>query len=115
MGNKQLEYSILEYLQKNGPANTFKLAHALETKRDKLLGTLKNLEEGGLVRITTGKAEFLSYPSKERVKNKPKVSKKSKIEKSQEEIENQKLYIEKLEGEIKRLKQRPPKDKAQDN
>jgi len=45
MVNKNSGNSILEYLQKNGAVNTFKLAHFLGIKRDKLLGILKNLEE----------------------------------------------------------------------
>ena len=105
----ELEYRILEYLQKNGATNTFKLAHTLEIKRDNLLKILRNLEERELVRITTGKVEFLSYPSEKRVKKKPEVSEKSKIEKLQEDKENQKLYIEKLKKEIKQLEQRPQK------
>ena len=104
-------HNILEYLQKNGATNTFKLAHVLEIKRDKLLRVLKNLEERGLVRIVTGKVEFLSYPpSKEKKKQKPKVSKeKSEVQTLQEEIEKQKSYTEKLKDQIKKLEQRPPK------
>ena len=103
--------NILEYLQKNGAANTFKLAHVLEIKRDKLLRILKNLEEQELVKIVTGKVEFLSYPtSKEKKKQRPKVSKeKSEIQTLQEEAEKQKLYAEKLKAQIKKLEQRPPK------
>lgn len=108
MVNENSKDSILEYLQKNGATNTFKLAHVLEIKRDKLLGILKNLEKQELVRIITGKAEFLSYsPSRE--KKKLEFSEKSKIEKPQEEKENQKLYAEKLKAQIKKLEQRPPK------
>lgn len=111
MVNKNSGHNILEYLQKNGATNTFKLAHVLEIKRDKLLGILKNLEGQGLVRIITGKVEFLSYPpSKEKKKQKPKVSKeKSEIQTLQEEKEKQKLYIKRLKEEIKKLEQRPPK------
>ena len=126
MVNKNSGYNILEYLQKNKAINTFKLASVLEIKRDKLLGILKNLEEQGLVRIITGKVEFLSYPSSKekssrikslswsakckRKKQKPKVSKeKSEIQNLQEELENQKSYTEKLKEEIKKLEQRPPK------
>ena len=111
MGNKNSEHSILEYLQKNGAANTFKLAHILGIKRDRLLGILKNLEEQELVKIVTGKVEFLSYPpSKEKKKQKPKIPKeKSKVQTLQEEVEKQKLYTEKLKEEIKKLEQRPQK------
>ncbi|MDP3027717.1 MAG: hypothetical protein Q8N63_08485 [Nanoarchaeota archaeon] len=109
MVNENSKDSILEYLQKNGATNTFKLAHVLDIKRDILLGILKNLEKQELVRIITGKVEFLSYPlSKE--KKKPKVSKeKSEIQTLQEEAEKQKLYAEKLKAQIKKLEQRPQK------
>ena len=113
MVNENPEDNILEYLQKNGAANTFKLAHVLEIKRDKLLGILKNLEERELVKITTGKVEFLSYPtSKEKKKQKPKVvipKEKSEIQILQEQAEKQKLYTEKLKDQIKKLEQRPQK------
>ncbi len=113
MVNENSKDSILEYLQKNGATNTFKLAHVLEIKRDKLLGILKNLEEQELVRIITGNAEFLSYPSsKEKKKQKPKVvipKEKSEVQTLQEEVEKQKSYAEKLKYQIKKLEQRPPK------
>lgn len=113
MVNENSGYSILEYLQKNGATNTFKLAHVLEIKRDKLLRILKNLEEQELVKIVTGKVEFLSYPpSKEKKKQKPKgvISKeKSEVQTLQEEVEKQKSYTEKLKDQIKKLEQRPPK------
>ncbi|MDP3027315.1 MAG: hypothetical protein Q8N63_06410, partial [Nanoarchaeota archaeon] len=111
MVDENPEYSILEYLKKNGATNTFKLAHVLEIKRDKLLKILKTLEEQGLVKITTGKAEFLSYsPSREKKKQKPKVSKeKSEVQTLQEEVKKQKLYAEKLKAQIKKLEQRPQK------
>ena len=105
--------SILEYLQKNGAANTYKLAHVLDIKRDILLGILKNLEKQELVRIITGIVEFLSYPSsKEKKKQKPKVvvsKEKSEVQILQEEIEKQKSYTEKLKAQIKELEQRPQK------
>jgi len=111
MVNKNSGHSILEYLQKNGAANTFKLAHVLGVKREKLLGILKNLEEQGLVKIVTGKVEFLSYPaSKEKKRQKPKIvlpKEKSEVQLPKEEVEKQKLYIEKLEAQIKKLKQKP--------
>src|SRR3989338_7538546 len=113
MENENPEYNILEYLQKNGAANTFKLAHVLEIKRDKLLRILKKLEEQELVKIVTGKVEFLSYPpSKEKKKQKPKVvvsKEKPEVQTLQEEKENQKLYIKKLKAQIKKLEQRPQK------
>ncbi len=113
MVNENSGYSILEYLQKNGSTNTFKLAHVLEIKRDKLLRILKNLEEQELVKIVTGKVEFLSYPfSKEKKKIKPKVvvsKKKSDVQTLQEKVEEQKLEIGGLKNKIKKLEQRPPK------
>ena len=110
MVNENSEHDILEYLQKNGATNTFKLAHVLEIKRDKLLRILKNLEEQELVKIVTGRVEFLSYPSEKKVKKKLKVSKeKSEVQTLQEEIEKQKSYTEKLKDQIKKLEQRPPK------
>ncbi len=111
MVNENSRYNILEYLQKNGATNTFKLAHVLDIKREILLGILKNLEEQELVKIVTGKVEFLSYPaSKEKKKQKPKVSKeKSEIQTLQEEAEKQKLYAEKLKAQIKKLEQKPQK------
>ena len=136
MVNRNSGHSILEYLQKNGATNTFKLAHALGIKRDNLLGILKNLEEQRLVKIATGKVEFLSYPvSKEkssrtkplassakrkREKQKPKVSKKrieKKPEDSKEKLETDKLKkgleeknleIRKLKNKIKELQEAPP-------
>ena len=112
MVNKNFGHSILEYLQKNGAANTFKLAHILGIKRDRLLGILKNLEDQELVKIVTGKVEFLSYPlSKEKKKQKPRVvaqKEKSEVQVPKEELEKQKLYIEKLKAQIKKLEQKPP-------
>jgi len=112
MVNENSEHSILEYLQKNGAENTFKLAHVLDIKRDKLLGILKNLEEQGLVKIATGKVEFLSYPiSKERIEKKPEASKeKLEVQVPKKELEKQKLYIEKLKAQIKKLEQKPQKE-----
>ncbi|MBA3064561.1 hypothetical protein FP803_03935 [Candidatus Woesearchaeota archaeon] len=113
MVNENSKDSILEYLQKNGATNTFKLAHVLDIKRDILLGILKNLEKQELVKIITGKVEFLSYPpSKEKKKQKPKVvipKEKSEVQTFQEEAEKQKLYAEKLKAQIKKLEQRPQK------
>lgn len=113
MVNENSKDSILEYLQKNGATNTFKLAHVLDIKRDILLGILKNLEKQELVKIVTGKVEFLSYPfSKEKKERKPKITiskEKSEVQTLQEEEEKQKLYIEKLKAQIKKLEQRPPK------
>jgi len=136
MVNRNSGHSILEYLQKNGATNTFKLAHALGIKRDNLLGILKNLEEQRLVKIVTGKVEFLSYPlskekgsrtkslvsstRRERKKQKPKVSKeriKKKPEDSKEKLETDKLRegleeknleIRKLKNKIKKLQEAPP-------
>lgn len=110
MVDENSEYSILEYLQKNGATNTFKLAYVLEIKREKLLRILKNLEGQELVKIVRGKVEFLSYPSEKKVKKKPKVSKeKSEVQTLQEEVEKQKSYTEKLKAQVKKLEQRPPK------
>ncbi len=113
MVNENSTHNILEYLQKNGATNTFKLAHVLEINRDALLKVLKNLEGQGLVKIMTGKAEFLSYPfSKEKKKIKPKVAvskEKSEIQTLQEKEEKQKLEIRRLRNKIKKLEQRPSK------
>ncbi len=113
MENKELDYTILEFLGKKGATNTFKLAHVLKIKRDKLLKILSDLEKRGLIRIVTGKAEFLSCPpSKEKKKQKPKVvisKEKSEVQTLQEEVEKQKLYAEKLKAQIKKLEQRPQK------
>ena len=111
MVNKNSGHSILEYLQKNKATNTFKLAHVLGIKRDKLLRILKNLEEQELVKIATGKVEFLSYPvSKEKKKQKPRTvvpKEKPEVQVPKEELEKQKLYIEKLKAQIKKLEQKP--------
>jgi len=110
MVNKNFGHSILEYLQKNGATNTFKLAHVLGIKRDKLLGILKNLEEQELVKIVTGKVKFLSYPISKEKKKKPRVvvqKEKPKVQVPKEELEKQKLYIEKLKAQIKKLEQKP--------
>ncbi len=110
MQNENSEYSILEFLQKNGAANTFKLARVLEINRDGLLRILKNLKERELVKIVTGRVEFLSYPPKEKKEQKSKIPKeKAEVQTLQEEVERQKLYAEKLKAQIKKLEQRPPK------
>jgi len=112
MVNKNSGHSILEYLKKEGATNTFKLAHTLDIKRDKLLGIIKNLEEQRLIKIVTGKVEFLSYPaSKEKKKQKPKIvvpKEKSEGQTLQGEVEKQRLYIEKLKAQIKKLEEKPP-------
>lgn len=106
--NKNSGQSILEYLQKNGAANTFKLAHVLGVKRDKLLGILKNLEEQGSIKIVTGKVEFLSYPiSKEKKKQKPKAAvPKKKLETGglKEKLGEKDLEIRRLKNKIEKLK-----------
>ncbi len=66
-----LELSVLEYLEKNGAANTFRLARVLGIDRQRLLDSIKRLEAKGAVMVKGGTVQFLKYISEEKAISKP--------------------------------------------
>ena len=79
MGGEDVVYKILDYLEKKGPTNTFRLASVMGLERDQLIKILKRLEEKQALRFEYGNAIFLKFISEE--KPKPVESKPTKITK----------------------------------
>jgi len=59
---------ILEYLKKEGPTNTFRLARDIGLERHKLLNLLEKLEKKGAIEFKHGLAIFLEFPAEEKPK-----------------------------------------------
>jgi len=68
MVGEDVVYKILDYLEKKGPTNTFRLASVMEMKRDQLIKVLKRLEEKQAIRFEYGNALFLKFVSEEKPK-----------------------------------------------
>lgn len=70
---KILEYhlKILEYLEKQGPANTFRLARVLGIDRHQLLNIIGKLEAKGAIAVRSGMVQFLKFPREEKVASEP--------------------------------------------
>lgn len=60
------DLQILEYLEKQGPANTFRLARALSIDRGHLLDIIEKLEAKGAVTVRSGMVQFLKFPREEK-------------------------------------------------
>ena len=79
---------ILEYLKKEGPTNTFRLARDIGLERHKLLNLLEKLEKKGAIEFKHGLAIFLEFPAEEKPKpaeikeSSPKPKKKVKPKKT---------------------------------
>src|SRR3989344_5934788 len=74
MVGEDVVYKILDYLEKKGPTNTFRLASVMDMERDQLIKVLKRLEEKQVIRFEYGKAIFLKFISEEKpkpIKSKP--------------------------------------------
>lgn len=59
------DIEILEYLEKAGPTNTFRLSSVMGIDRTKLLSLLKKLEEKQAIRFEQGNAIFIKFVSGE--------------------------------------------------
>jgi len=104
---------LLEYLKKQGSANTFLLARELDINRHKLIEIIRDLEKKGALEFKSGVAKFLNFPIKEKsISRKPakikkiqKTKKRAKPKKtSHEEAIKRKLkIIEDLQDENKKL------------
>ena len=60
------ELEILEYLKKQGSANTFRLARVLGIDRGHLQDIITKLEAKGAVTVRSGMVQFLKYPREEK-------------------------------------------------
>lgn len=91
------DFQILDYLKKEGPTNSFRLAHKLRIDRYKLLNILKKLEEKQAIRFKHGNAIFIKFISEE----KPKPTKiKEPSSKAKEMV---KLKVKRKPGKPKAL------------
>ena len=68
MVGEDVVYKILDYLEKKGPTNTFRLASVIGMERDQLIKVLKRLEEKQAIRFEYGNALFLKFISEEKPK-----------------------------------------------
>ena len=68
MVGEDVVYKILDYLEKKGPTNTFRLASVIGMERDQLIKVLKRLEEKQAIRFEYGNALFLKFISEEKAK-----------------------------------------------
>lgn len=55
---------VLEYLEKKGQTNTFRLARDLDIDRHKILNIIKKFEDKKLVELKFGTVKFLKFPEK---------------------------------------------------
>lgn len=69
------DLEILKYLQKQGPANTFRLARKLGIDRHQLLNVIERLEAKGAVTVRSGIVQFLRFLPEEKKEAPPKISK----------------------------------------
>lgn len=58
--------SLLEHIKKLGQTNTFRLSSEFGTHRDKILKTIKKLEEKKLIEFRHGIVKFLKFPEREK-------------------------------------------------
>ncbi len=65
------DLKILKYLEKQGPANTFRLARVLGIDRHQLLNIIERLEATGAVTVRSGMVQFLKFPRKEKATSEP--------------------------------------------
>ncbi len=65
------ELPLLEYLEKHGATNTFRLARVLGIDRQQLLDSIKMLEAKGAVIVKGGTVQFLKYISEVKVGAQP--------------------------------------------
>lgn len=105
---------ILEYLNKHGSVNTFRLSKDLEINRGKLISLVKGLANEGLVifrsgAVTKGDNELIAQKIKEAERepvSKPTLKKTIKpkiIKEKQSELENVKGKAQRLKKEIEDL------------
>ena len=127
MSAGEVYQKILEYLKKDGPLNTFRLARNLDLDRSKLLNVIEKLEKTGAVEVQHGVVKFLKFVEEEKKivqkpvpqpKKKKTVKKRKKHKKkpitSEVPAENLKLKekILQLESKVEELEKKasaPPK------
>lgn len=98
---------VLEYLKKEGQANTFRLARVLGIDRHIIINIAKELEEKHVIEFKSGMARFLGFPEEEKSLPKQKTIAKPKRKK-----EVQKVRVKKKAKKIKGI--RLSKEKASD-
>lgn len=118
---------VLEYLKKEGQANTFRLARVLGIDRHIIINTAKELEEKHVIGFKSGMARFLGFPEEEKsmaekelgeelTQNLTKEIPKQKTiakPKSKKKKEVQKVRVKKKAKKIKGI--RLSKEKASDH
>lgn len=106
---------VVEYLEKQGPANTFKLASDLGIDRDKILNVIEKLSEEQAIEFRFGIVQLLKLPEKRepvRPKKTKKVEHKAKARKTplkevlEERIRDLENIQENLRDENKGLRKR---------
>lgn len=101
------EHEILEYLKKESPINTFRLARELNLDRYKLLNLIKKLEDKGAVEVLHGSVKFLKFPAEEKKEVKKTISKpKKKIVKKSEKIKKKSAVLKTFQAENQELKEK---------
>lgn len=105
-----LDIQILEYLKKEGPTNSFRLAHKLKTDRYKLLNIIQKLETKGALSIKGGVVQFLKFPREEKPKpvkiKEPSPKPKKKAEFKARRKPGKPKVLEFLQIENKQLRER---------
>lgn len=102
---------ILEYLKKQGQANTFRLARELGIDRHKILDIIRRLEEKEAIEFKSGMIRFLKFPAKERKIAKRQIEIKKVLPKQKKKVERKKAkakptILESIKAENKKLRER---------
>lgn len=102
---------IVEYLEKQGPTNTFRLSRELGIDRHKLLNIVKELEEKRAIGVRHGNVKFLKSPAEEKKVAKvketlPKPKAKKTIQKKARDRGEINLLLRNLEDKNKELREK---------
>ncbi|MDP2950847.1 MAG: helix-turn-helix domain-containing protein [bacterium] len=88
---------ILEYLKKQGPTNTFRLARGLGIDRHEVLKIIKTLQEKGIIELKSGIVSLLKFPARE-----IRITKPVKVEKAPKKHKKRIKHITKKKPGVKR-------------
>lgn len=109
------DLEILEYLKKQGSANTFRLARKLGIDRHQLLNIIERLEAKGAVAVRSGMVQFLRFLPEEKKEAPPRIPKPKEnvpsakpkvLETLQSENKLLKEKLTELKGTIQELEQK---------
>lgn len=108
------ELKVLNYLQKEGPSNTFRIASNLDMERGHILDIIKKLEEKGALTVKSGIVYFIEYPLVEKeapelkIRNaKPKIH--GILESENKQLKEKLMKLGEALNEFKKKANAPPK------